>query len=95
MPIAAVEYRVAVHATRFNGDEVEEYLPLLAAKYDLPEDLVQLQWRLFGGAAPCLNLQPGEELLDGELASLSTDCSQLRRRASRPGRACSWKRSAR
>jgi predicted nucleic acid-binding protein len=40
------EYRVVVHATRFNGDEVEEYLPLLAAKYDLPGDLVQLQWRL-------------------------------------------------
>lgn len=37
---------MAVHATRFNADEVEEYLPRLAAKYDLPEDLVQLQWRL-------------------------------------------------
>jgi len=40
------DYDVAVHATRFNGEEVEEYLPHLAAKYGLPEDLVQLQWRL-------------------------------------------------
>jgi predicted nucleic acid-binding protein len=37
---------VTVHATRFNAGEVEEYLPRLAARYDLPEDLVQLQWRL-------------------------------------------------
>jgi len=40
------DHDVAVHATRFNGEEVEEYLPRLAAKYGLPEDLVQLQWRL-------------------------------------------------
>jgi len=40
------EYGVTVHATRFNASEVEEYLPRLSAKYDLPEDLVQLQWRL-------------------------------------------------
>ena len=40
------EFRVAVHATRFNADEVEEYLPRLSTKYGLPELLVSLQWRL-------------------------------------------------
>ena len=40
------EYGVAVHATEHNGGEVEEYLPLMSAKYGLPDDLVQLQWRL-------------------------------------------------
>lgn len=40
------EHGVTVHATRFNAAEVEEYLPHLAAKYRLPEDLVRLQWRL-------------------------------------------------
>jgi predicted nucleic acid-binding protein len=40
------EYGVTVHATGFSVSEVEEYLPRLAAKYRLPEDLVQLQWRL-------------------------------------------------
>jgi predicted nucleic acid-binding protein len=37
---------VVVHATAFNCSEVEEYLPRLAANYSLPEDLLQLQWRL-------------------------------------------------
>lgn len=40
------EYGVVVHVTDFNAGEVEEYLPDLSAKYGLPEDLVQLQWRL-------------------------------------------------
>lgn len=40
------QHRVAVHATRFNADEVEEYIPRLSVRYGLPEDLVQLQWRL-------------------------------------------------
>lgn len=40
------EHGVTVHTAEFNASEVEEYLPLLSAKYDLPEDLVQLQWRL-------------------------------------------------
>ena len=37
---------VAVHATRFNADEVEEYLPRLSSKYGLPEHLVWMLWRL-------------------------------------------------
>ena len=37
---------VEVHVTRFNADEVEEYLPRMAATYRLPIELVELQWRL-------------------------------------------------
>jgi predicted nucleic acid-binding protein len=40
------EHGVTVHATEFNASEVEEYLPRLSAQYGLPEDLVQLEWRL-------------------------------------------------
>jgi predicted nucleic acid-binding protein len=40
------EHGVTVHSTDFNAAEVEEYLPRLASKYGLPEDLVQLEWRL-------------------------------------------------
>jgi len=40
------EFGVVVHVARFNADEVAEYLPRMAAKYGLPLDLVQLQWRL-------------------------------------------------
>lgn len=40
------EHGVVVHVADFNAAEVEEYLPHLSAKYDLSEDLVQLQWRL-------------------------------------------------
>ncbi len=40
------EHGLTVHATELNADEVEEHPPHLAAKYDLPEELVQLQWRL-------------------------------------------------
>lgn len=39
-------YGLTVHATEFNASEVGEYLPLMASKYRLPEDLLQLQWRL-------------------------------------------------
>lgn len=40
------EYGVRVHVSGFNAAEVEEYLPRLSSKYGLPEELVQLQWRL-------------------------------------------------
>src|SRR5919197_1483368 len=40
------EFVIQVHATQFNADEVTEYLPEMAAKYKLPADLVQLQWKL-------------------------------------------------
>lgn len=37
---------VEVHATRFNANEAEEYLPRLSSKYSLPEHLVEMLWRL-------------------------------------------------
>ena len=40
------EYKIPVHTTRFNAAEVEEYLPRLSSKYEIPLDLLQLQWRL-------------------------------------------------
>jgi predicted nucleic acid-binding protein len=40
------EFAVEVHATPFNAEEVAEYLPHMAAKYDLPLELVLLQWKL-------------------------------------------------
>jgi predicted nucleic acid-binding protein len=40
------EFDVIVHVTQFNKDEVAEYLPRMAGKYELPEELVEIQWRL-------------------------------------------------
>lgn len=40
------EFAVDVHATTFNADEVERYLPHLSEKYELPQGQVELQWRL-------------------------------------------------
>jgi hypothetical protein len=40
------EFGVEVHTSGFNAEEVREYLPRLASKYKLPDDLAELQWRL-------------------------------------------------
>ncbi len=40
------EFEVTVHVAQFNVDEVAEYLPRLAAQYDLPAELVKIQWKL-------------------------------------------------
>lgn len=40
------DFDVEVHATRFNCEEVEEYLPSLASKYRLSREIVEMQWRL-------------------------------------------------
>jgi len=40
------EFVITVHVAQFNSDEVAEYLPEMASKYELPEELVQLQWKL-------------------------------------------------
>jgi predicted nucleic acid-binding protein len=40
------EHRIPVHTTRFNADEVIEYLPRLSSKYEVPLELLQLQWKL-------------------------------------------------
>ncbi len=40
------DYDIEVHVSRFNCDEVEEYLPALASKYRLSREIVEMQWRL-------------------------------------------------
>jgi predicted nucleic acid-binding protein len=40
------EFEVTIHATQFNVDEVAEYLPRLIGKYRLPQELVELHWKL-------------------------------------------------
>jgi len=40
------DFDIEVHASRFNCDEVEEYLPALASKYRLSREIVEMQWRL-------------------------------------------------
>jgi predicted nucleic acid-binding protein len=40
------EYKIPVHTTRFNAEEVTEYLPRLSSKYGIPLELLQLQWKL-------------------------------------------------
>ena len=40
------DFHVVVHVARFNADEVAEYLPLMASKYKLQVELVEMQWKL-------------------------------------------------
>ena len=40
------EFAVQVHASEFNADEVMEYLPEMARKYNLPAEFVRLQWKI-------------------------------------------------
>jgi len=40
------DFKVKVHVAEFNAAEVEEYLPLMALKYRLPHELVEMNWRL-------------------------------------------------
>ena len=40
------EFDVMVHVAQFNIDEVAEYLPHMASKYELPVELVEMQWKL-------------------------------------------------
>ena len=40
------DHALEVHATLFNAEEVERYLPRLARKHGLPIHLVEVQWRL-------------------------------------------------
>jgi len=40
------DFEIEVHASRFNAEEVAEYLPVMARKYRLPMELVELQWKL-------------------------------------------------
>lgn len=40
------EYKIPIHTTSFNAEEVEEYLPRLASKYGVLLGALQLQWKL-------------------------------------------------
>lgn len=40
------QFDIAVHATQFNCNEVAEYLPHMAHKYELSVELVEMQWKL-------------------------------------------------
>ena len=40
------DFNIAIHIAQFNADEVAEYLPLMAAKYHLQTELVEMQWKL-------------------------------------------------
>ena len=40
------KFTVMVHVAQFNADEVAEYLPYMASKYELPIELVEMQWKL-------------------------------------------------
>jgi len=40
------KFRVTVHVVQFNADEVAEYLPYMASKYELSQELVEMQWKL-------------------------------------------------
>lgn len=61
------DFPVPVHTTQFNADEVLEYLPGMAKKYDLPDDLVLLQWHLL----PMLVHQQYEYILHLDEARLA------------------------
>src|SRR5262245_51249297 len=39
------KFTVTVHVAQFNADEVTEYLPYMASKYELPLELVKMQWK--------------------------------------------------
>ena len=41
-----IDFDIVVHVAQFNADEVSEYLPLMASKYKLQIELVEMQWKL-------------------------------------------------
>src|SRR5262249_33995029 len=40
------DFHIVIHVAQFNADEVADYLPLMATKYHLQLELVELQWKL-------------------------------------------------
>jgi len=40
------QFDIAVHVTQFNRNEVAEYLPHMAHKYELNVELVEMPWKL-------------------------------------------------
>lgn len=62
------EYKIPVHTTQFNAEEVAEYLPRLSSKYGIPLDLLQLQWKLLplqihGAESYALHFEEARRLL--------------------------------
>jgi hypothetical protein len=45
-------FTVRVYVAPFNADEVAEYLPYRAGKYEWPIDLVEMQWKLLPRECP-------------------------------------------
>jgi hypothetical protein len=39
-------FGLTVHVAEFTADEVVEYLPVMARKYAIPSELIEMQWRL-------------------------------------------------
>lgn len=40
------QFQVVVHVAQFNVDEVAEYIPYMASKYELPVEFAEMQWKL-------------------------------------------------
>jgi predicted nucleic acid-binding protein len=40
------DFDIVLYVSKFDADEVTEYLPVLSAKYDLQVELVEMQWKL-------------------------------------------------
>ena len=40
------DFDIVVHVAQFDADEVTEYLPVMAAKYHLQIELVEMQWKV-------------------------------------------------
>jgi len=65
------EFKIIVHVAQFNADEVAEYLPLMARKYRLQVELVEMQWKLLP-----LTIHP----LTGYRARLSRAIDKMKQR---------------
>lgn len=63
------EFGLVVHVAGFNAEQVAEYLPRMAAKYGLPLDLVELQWRILPITIHPMDDYEGE--FDGALQDLA------------------------
>jgi predicted nucleic acid-binding protein len=63
------KYEVAIHVAQFNVDEVLEYMPEMAAKYGLPAELIEMQWKLLPVAVHAFDEYRGH--FDQALADLA------------------------
>jgi predicted nucleic acid-binding protein len=63
-------YEVAIHVAQFNVNEVLEYIPEMAARYGLPAELVEMQWKLLPVAVHAFDQYRGH--FDQALADLAS-----------------------